>query len=145
MSAINSNPSATAARGQPANAYNALSSEEFIEIMISELTNQDPLAPNDSKAILEQISSIRAIESDLALQDSLKELVSQNQFAASGTLIGKRVFGVDVDGEPIEGTVRSVSNTRDGILLNFDNGFRMKIDDLVTIFDPAAAEEAPGA
>ena len=46
--------------------FGALDSEEFLNIMFTELQNQDPFEPNDSSALLEQLNSIRSIESDMA-------------------------------------------------------------------------------
>ena len=64
MSAISD--AAVAANGptrQNASRFNELASEDFIQIIFTELTNQDPLAPNDTSALLDQLNSIRSIES----------------------------------------------------------------------------------
>ena len=55
--------SSATASSSSANAYAALDSSEFVQILIEKLQNQDPLAPSDSSAILEQLSSLRNIES----------------------------------------------------------------------------------
>src|SRR5690606_4634632 len=57
---------ATGAPGssQP-NAFSGLTSEQFVEIMMTEMQGQDPLEPNDSEAMLNQIANIRSIQSDL--------------------------------------------------------------------------------
>ena len=49
--------------------FSAMDSEEFVKIIFTELQNQDPFQPNDSSALLEQLNSIRSIESDMALTD----------------------------------------------------------------------------
>lgn len=118
------------------NSFNAITSEEFIRIMFSELTNQDPLAPNDTKAVLEQISSIRSIESDLKLTSELQSLVSQNELASAGTLIGKFVTGLQEEGLRVGDIVLSVSATRDGAVLNLANGQRVKMSRVDEIIDP---------
>ena len=65
----------SAIRGEPfSNGFNALSSEDFIKIIFTELANQDPFQPNDSSALLEQLNSIRSIESDTKLIDKLEDL-----------------------------------------------------------------------
>lgn len=123
------------------NAFNELSSEDFIRIMFSELTNQDPLAPNDTKAVLDQISSIRAIESDLKLSDKLDSLVSQNELASAGTLIGKLVSGRSELGDPVGDLVLSVTSTRDGALLNLASGAQINMKNVEEIVDPKLIEE----
>lgn len=133
MSAI---PSATSAAPPSAtNAFNSISSEDFIRIMFSELTNQDPLAPNDTKAVLDQISSIRSIESDLKLSAKLESLVSQNELASAGTLIGKFVTGLNGEGRRVGDLVLSVSSTRDGAVLNLANGASLAMSRVEEIID----------
>lgn len=125
--------------------FNALTSEDFVRIMTSELANQDPLAPNDSKAILDQISSIRSIESNLALKKSLESLVKQNEFAAAGGLIGREVVGVDDEGTPVRGEVRSVANTSEGAVLNLEQGLSIRMKNLLQILSGDAQDAASGA
>jgi flagellar basal-body rod modification protein FlgD len=122
------------------NAFNKLSSEDFVKIMISELSHQDPLAPNDSKAILEQISSIRAIESDLSLQDALGSLVQQSQFASAGGLIGKSVVGRLTDGAVVQGLVHSVSNSKEGPSVNLTGGWNVGMADILQIAEAPEPE-----
>jgi flagellar basal-body rod modification protein FlgD len=96
-----------------ANGFADLSSGEFLQIILSELSNQDPLAPNDTAAILEQLSSIRNIETQTQLDDKLNELVTQNSISTSANMIGKFVQGLDANNNTAEGIVESLS-VRDG-------------------------------
>ena len=66
MSAINALTGGSTASA-PTSRFTELSSEEFIKIIFTELQNQDPFKPNDSSALLEQLNSIRSIESDIEL------------------------------------------------------------------------------
>ena len=84
-----------------------------MKIILSELSNQDPLAPNDTAAILEQLSSIRNIEAQTQLDDKLNELVTQNSISTSANMIGKFVQGLDANNNTAEGIVESLS-VRDG-------------------------------
>ena len=139
MSAISS--VSTANPPSSTNAFNDLSSADFVRIMFSELTNQDPLAPNDTKAVLDQISSIRAIESDLKLSDKLNALVAQNELASAGTLIGKLVSGRSELGAPVGDLVLSVTATRDGALLNLASGAQINMKNIQEIVDPKLIED----
>ena len=58
-----------AAQRTPTSQFSEMTSEDFIKIMFTELTNQDPFQPNDSQALLEQINTIRSIEADIAMSD----------------------------------------------------------------------------
>ncbi len=120
------------------NGFSELTSEEFVEIMIQELTNQDPLAPSDSQALLEQISTIRSIESDTALLDRLDSLVGHNEFASASGLIGALVGGINEQGRRVADVVLSVSRTDEGPVLNLYDGSRVplsQVDEVVRTFD----------
>lgn len=115
------------------NAFAELDTGEFVKILITELQNQDPLDPQDSAALLEQLSSIRNIESQTSLNEELKSLVNQNQVAVAGNLIGKLVNGIDTFNTPTTGLVTSIRVTNDGVLLELDNGRAVDINQLTNI------------
>jgi flagellar basal-body rod modification protein FlgD len=111
------NLSSTSDRGM-----SALTSEDFTQLIITELTKQDPLQPNDTNELLNQIATIRSIESDTSLSTSLSSLVKQNDFSSAATLIGKNISGVSIDNRRASGTVEAVSKTRDGTMVRLTTG-----------------------
>lgn len=116
-------------------AFGELDSGEFIKILLSELTNQDPFEPQDSSAMLEQLSTLRNIESQLSLQDQLHDLVLQNQVSSAGGLIGKSVTGLDDNNFSIEGLVTSVRVQDGKAFLELDTGHTVSIDRVTRIAD----------
>lgn len=122
-------------------AFSNLSSEEFTKIILTELQNQDPLEPNDTGALLEQLSSIRSIQSDLELQTRLETMVAQNELAGASGLIGKRVSGLTESNQRVEDEVVSVSRTDAGAVLNLKGGKKMPMTNL----DEILATVAEGA
>ena len=75
MSAISANAAGAVGGSTGTNRFNELSSEDFLQIIFTELQQQDPFEPNDSSALLEQLNSIRAIESDIDLTKKLEDIV----------------------------------------------------------------------
>lgn len=102
--------------------FGALGTEDFLNIMLSELQAQDPLEPQDSQALLQQFSSLYQIESSTRTSASLESLVSQNEFASAAILIGSLVSGISTDNRRVADIVLSVSNTKDGPILNLLDG-----------------------
>lgn len=113
---------------QAGNAYANLSSGEFLKIILAELANQDPLAPNDTTAILEQLSSLRNIESQTALEGQLGSLVTQNSISSSSAMIGKFVTGLDGNNNAVSGLVESMSVEDGKPILNLAGGKRLASD-----------------
>ncbi|MEM6551916.1 MAG: flagellar hook capping FlgD N-terminal domain-containing protein [Planctomycetota bacterium] len=109
-------------------AFAELSTEEFTRIIIAELTNQDPLEPNDTTAILEQISSLRNIESQDSLESSLRSLVLQNEVTQAAGIIGKSVDGLSEANNTVSGIVESVRIVDGQALLQLDSGDSLPFD-----------------
>lgn len=145
MSAITSNAAGVSGATSPGvpDKISAMSSGDFLKIMFAELTRQDPLQPNETKDLLQQVATIRSIESNIGLSDNLKQLVKQNEAANAGSLVGQTVRGLDQSGAPITGVVRSVRITREGTSLNLLDGRSIAVKDLQEILgfmleDPSA-------
>lgn len=135
MSAISANSAARAAT--PTDGFSTLGSDEFIKVMFAELSRQDPLQPNDTSKLLEQLGQIRSIESDLALQKNLEGLIRQNEITSAGGLIGKFAVGTTDTNDRVQGYVDSISVTREGVRLNLSTGFQVRLSRLEQIVDPA--------
>ncbi|MGH7243681.1 MAG: flagellar hook capping FlgD N-terminal domain-containing protein [Phycisphaerales bacterium] len=118
--------------------FSALSSEQFTKIILTELGNQDPLSPSDTNALLQQLSSIRNIQSSMDLSEKLGSLVSDNQFSSASNMIGKIVGGVSTDNTRSMGKVSSISKTDDGVFLNLNTGKSIKLDNMDGVIDPAS-------
>jgi len=116
--------------------FGELTNSDFFDIIMAELGAQDPLEPNDTQALLEQISLIRGIESDENVTESLQSLTDQNEFAAAAGLIGSLVSGVSTDGRRVADLVTSVSRTPDGTVLNLLDGSRVRIDQVDEALGP---------
>ena len=83
--------------------------DDFLKLMITELQNQDPLNPMENQEILQQISQIRAIESNQRLTDTLQAVLLGQGVATAGELLGTTVKALTDGGEQIAGQVDRVS------------------------------------
>lgn len=126
------------------NAFSDLTSEQFVKIMFTELSNQDPLKPNDSASLMEQMANLRSIQSDLELSGKLEALTTRSELAAAGALIGRAVSGITEAGERATGLVKTVSRTKDGPVLNLSTGARVAFGQVDEMADAAALAPAPG-
>ena len=119
----------------------ALKAEDFINMMVTQLQNQDPMEPAKNSELLAQMSQIGQLQTATAMQDTLKGLVLQNSLGAAGNMIGKMVEGLDDNGEPMDGLVTAVRVERDEVMLELDNGKSLKLARVTSIsaMDPATA------
>ncbi len=134
MTALDSiNPLGAAQRTSTPNGFSSMTSEDFIKIIFAELSNQDPFSPNDSSALLDQLNSIRSIESDLQLMQRLDSLVLENKMSGAAGMIGHYVEGLTTTNDRVGGTVVAISREADDVTLELDNGWRLPFGRVETI------------
>jgi len=121
---------------EPTRGFGGISSEDFMSMVLSELSNQDPLEPNDTAQLLNQISTIRSIESDEGMLNSLDSMVESNEFASAANLIGTLISGLTENSERVADVVLSVSRTKDGPVLNLFDGSRVPFENVDEVVAP---------
>ena len=135
-SSIPDTSSLAAGAATATDAYSELNSQDFVKIMFSELSNQDPLKPNDSNTLMQELSSLRSIESNVTLETKLGDVVTQNQLSTAGALIGKYVGGYTATFDPAQGLVSSISTSANGPILNLSNGSQVPFANIAEIVNP---------
>lgn len=143
MSTIDALGGLTTSTPAKPNGFSELTSEQFVKIMFAELANQDPLEPSDSQAMLDQLSSLRSIESDIKLGDQLEQMADRTDFSAASGLIGQIISGITTENEQTIDVVFSVSRTDDGPILNLLGGQRVRMDDVIEVARPIDDDTAP--
>ena len=124
-----------------------LSNEDFMKLLITELTNQDPFEPMKNQDLLNQISSIQELESNQRMTTSFTGLVDRmdgfvNQFdslifreqmGSAGKMIGQLVSGTDTQGQPVFGKVTSITIHQGEVHLELDTGKTIKMDQILEL------------
>ncbi len=118
-----------------------ISPEEFLQLLITQLQNQDPFEPVKNQELLQQMSAVRQLQSNIELQSTLEDITLQNQISSAGALIGKVVQGLNAGGDKIGGVVTSVAVEAGKVHLELDTGQRMPLSNVhkVSELDGGAA------
>jgi len=129
--------------GQADDAFSELAGEDFLKLLIMQITNQDPLEPTSNEDLLRQIASIRDIEVSTTLAESLRYLTQQQRFGAASSLIGRHVTSVpDGEGATAGGLVIGVRFESDGqAVLRLESGEELPIDRVQSVETAAGAAE----
>lgn len=83
-----------------------LGQEAFLELMITQLKNQDPLKPMDSGEFLGQLAQFGTVSGIQDLQDSINNLAASlqsNQALQASALVGRLVLTPGINGQLEEG------------------------------------------
>ncbi len=119
-----------------ASARSVLSTQDFYKIMISELTNQDPMSPLDNQDYMQQLASLQTLDATTRLTDGIAKLVLGQRIAAGSALIGHAVQAkATVDGttQQISGTVQRVQVQDDEVDLLLDGNRKVKLEEVLEI------------
>ncbi len=90
--------------------------DPFLNILVSQLKNQDPLSPLENGEFIQQLASLSSLRETQSLNKSISSLIAveqvvagQNAFTQSASLVGKHVEYEDPDtGEKHTGRVDAV-------------------------------------
>lgn len=88
--------------------FAALTADDFMKLLLTQLQNQDPSEPTSNEELLNQLSSMQSLASSIELGDTLKEIVSNQQLTDGAAFLGTYVNGDNDDNKPVEGIVDRV-------------------------------------
>ena len=86
----------------------ALDLQDFMKILLTQLTYQDPLKPLDNQEFMAQMAQFTTLEQSQRLNDKLQQLVENQAALQSVGLIG-RTIDFTSNGTSRSGTVSSLS------------------------------------
>ena len=145
----------TAAKGASGSSESSekrnLDTDMFLQLLMEQIRNQDPLEPMSNDDMLAQLAQFTALEQMNNLNDSFADLkdeitflngnVDQLNFISAQGLIGRYVEGINAAGETIKGTVESVTLNGSIVVLSVD-GETLPMTGVMNVADKAPAEES---
>ena len=81
-----------------------LDESDFIMLLITQLSNQDPLDPLDDREFISQMAQLNTLNETVALNENMRTL----QMLQAASLVGREVEAIGPNGEHAEGTVTEV-------------------------------------
>jgi flagellar basal-body rod modification protein FlgD len=97
---------------------------EFLQMMMTELKNQDPTQPVDDTQMISQQAQFSSLGEMQNMNTSLTTLLAMQNVSQATSLIGKTVAGVDGSGNNVSGTVTGITfaNSVANLTLSTANG-----------------------
>jgi len=92
-----------------ADAFQDVDVSDFIQLMVTELSNQDPMNPMDNSEMLQQLSQMRSIASNDQLTETLESMQLGQNMATGSSMLGQIIRGLDDNGSRTVGLVDRVS------------------------------------
>lgn len=124
------NPAATISSATSAAQSATINYNEFLQLLITELHNQDPTNPLDPTQQVSQLASFSAVEQQVQTNTTLTSLLNNSYISQAEAAIGKTATSSDGS---VSGTISSVSVTASGVTANLSNGDTLALGPGVTI------------
>src|ERR1700733_8929431 len=83
--------------------------QSMLNIILTQLTYQDPLKPLDNFEFVSQLGQFAQLQQSQSLNDQITNLLASQAATQATGLIGKTVDLTDSSGAPISGSVSAVS------------------------------------
>jgi flagellar basal-body rod modification protein FlgD len=126
-----SNPVDSAA----AQATPTLNYDDFLQLMVAQLQNQDPLNPTDSSQFMSQIAEFSSVEQSINANSKLDQLLVNSNISQASTMIGLTITGTD----GTQGVIQSVRIDSSGSTAILTNGKQVPITAGVSIGYPGSS------
>jgi flagellar basal-body rod modification protein FlgD len=95
---------------------NSLGMEDFLKVLLTQLTYQDPLKPMDNQQFMAQMAQFTSLEQTQQLNSKLETLITNQAALQSVGLIGRTV-DITVSGSTLTGTESALSLSGDSPLI----------------------------
>ncbi|MCD8351287.1 MAG: hypothetical protein LUC93_11830 [Planctomycetaceae bacterium] len=132
------------AQEQKAASANGMGNMDFLNLLLVQLQNQDPLSPMENMDFTSQLAQLQQLEEQMALTRAMTSLRNDSQTQSATGMIGKDVIGTDADGNRVEGTVTRVVMDGDSVLVELNDGTRLPVGSVqeITSGDGASTDLA---
>jgi flagellar basal-body rod modification protein FlgD len=97
-----------------------MTTADFLNLLITEVKNQNPLEPMKNSELLSQMSAIKSLEANTKMADQFTKLGLQVQLGSSAQMIGQQVLGKTAQGDEVKGVVQGVTVTGQTVNLVVD-------------------------
>ncbi len=114
--------------------------DDFLQLLIAQLKNQDPTDPVDASEQLAQLASFSQVEQSIQTNKKLDALLAGSSLTQAGGYVGKYIESADGS---VKGTISSVKIYSDGIVATTSGGGEVLIQPGISLSDtpPATARD----
>ena len=119
ISAVSGASAASAATATSSEIKTGLDYNAFLQLLVAQMKNQDPLNPTDPTQQMSQLASFSNVEQSIKLNQKLEAMTTLSSLTQANSLIGRTVTSGD---QTVSGVVKSVQVTTDGTVATLASG-----------------------
>lgn len=98
--------------------------DAFLNLLVTQLRNQDPTEPTDNAQLMSQLASFSAVEQQIQTNEKLDTLLASNALGEASNMIGKTITSADGSAS---GKVTSVVLAEGGVAAELEDGTKISV------------------
>ena len=129
----------------PRDATSELGKDDFLLLLVKQLSNQDPMDPMSNEDFISQLAQFGALEQQINLNTSFEQFLSFQQLTQATSLLGKDVICLIQTDDGLTsatGTVEQVMSVNGVAILKLSDGSEVPLTSVVLVQDPSG--DSPG-
>lgn len=119
-----------------------LGQEAFLQLLLAELQNQDPLKPMEDRDFIAQLAQFEQLSQITQMNKALSEMNTVNPISQGSVLLGQMVSGYAETGEAVTGLVTGFYVNDKSITLEVD-GYQVPYDTITSVQAPTDSDSQP--
>jgi len=129
---------------QQATGMEGLGEDAFLQLLLAQLKNQDPLKPMDNTEFISQMAQLNSLNELMALNKTMSSMITAQMVTQGSALIGKTVSANLDTGESVSGVVEAMQINNDKVTLTV-NGQQVPMEAIRTVTGTDAPEGGSAA
>ena len=130
MQVTPTNASQGAPQAQSSSGAATVDYNQFLQLLIAEMKNQDPTSPMDPTQSISQLASFSQVEQQVQTNAKLDAMLTSSALAQADSIIGRKLTSADGS---VSGQVASVTVTSSGATATLADGKTVQLVSGVTI------------
>ena len=116
-----------------------VSHQDFIKLLVTQLTTQDPLNPMQDLDFTAQLAQLQALDEQMAMTKSMSAMRLDTQLQAGSNMIGKYISGVDKNGSAAAGLVTRVLQKDGSVYLELANKQQVEVTSVSDLWNDSSS------
>lgn len=110
-----------------------LGKDDFLQLLVMQLKNQDPLEPLKNEEFIAQLAQFTSLEQMTNLNKNFEGMMALQGLSYASSFIGREVAWYDEEGQVLSGTVLEVELEGESPMLNIEGQYLITPGEVITI------------
>ncbi|MBX4954856.1 flagellar hook assembly protein FlgD [Rhizobium lentis] len=126
--------STTTSSSSSAQSKATMNYDNFLQLLIAQMKNQDPTDPMDASEQVAQLATFSQVEQTIQTNTKLDTLLASSSLTQASSYVGKYMESAD---GTVKGVIESVKVYSDGIIATTKDGGKILVQAGITVADEA--------